>query len=220
MAAGDISKALRDRVRAHLGEPSQEGILSSDIYAFLNLAQHNVVRRLNDNAMPEMCAIATGSLSSSMAALPATFVRERFVEIGATNIRARRWDISELDALDNNTLTEPSSSNPYYFIWYSTGAAGLRLQVDVGLPTSTLGYRLHYVKQPTDMSDSVDPVLSAEKHGLLVSYALWLAWHQLEEPKEAERQWAEYVKQVNRINSRHSRRTGRRRNEAQPGDAA
>ena len=218
MAAGDVSKALRDRVRAYLGQVSQEGILSVDIYKFLNRAQHNLVRRLNDNAMPEMLEVASGNLTASRAALPADFVRERFVEFGASDIRAERWNISELDALDNNTFTVPSTTNPYYYVWYDASDAALRLQMDVGA-SSTGAYKLHYVKQPTDMSDAADPILRSDKHHLLIYYALWLAWHQLQEAAQAEYMWGEYIKGANRINGRHSR-LNRRRNESKPGDAA
>lgn len=218
MATGDVSKALRDRVRAYLGQVSQEGILSVDIYKFLNRAQHNLVRRLNDNAMPEMLEVASGNLTASRAALPSDFVRERFVEFGASDIRAERWNISELDALDNNTFTVPSTTNPYYYIWYDASDAALRLQMDVGA-SSTGAYKLHYVKQPTDMSDAADPILRSDKHHLLIYYALWLAWHQLHEAAQAEYMWGEYIKGVNRINGRHSR-PNRRRNESKPGDAA
>jgi len=216
MAAGDVSDALVDRVRAHVGQPSQNGILTVDIFKFLNLAQSNLVRRLNDNAMPELCAIASGTLTASRVGLPSDFMRERFVEVGASNIRARQWDISELDALDNNTLTVPSTTNPYYFIWYNATDAALRLQVELNVPASTSAYKLHYVKQPADMTTSVDPVLGVEKHGLLVEFALWLAWHQIGEAEEAERHWALYVEGINRVNARH--RFGGRRNEGKPGD--
>lgn len=218
MATGDVSKALRDRVRAYLGQVSQEGILSVDIYKFLNRAQHNLVRRLNDNAMPEMLEVVSGNLTASRAALPSDFVRERFVEFGASDIRAERWNISELDALDNNTFTVPSTTNPYYYIWYDASDKALRLQMDVGA-SSTGAYKLHYVKQPTDMSDAADPILRSDKHHLLIYYALWLAWHQLHEAAQAEYMWGEYIKGVNRINGRHSR-PNRRRNESKPGDAA
>ena len=216
MAAGDVSKSLVDLVRAHLGEASQQGMLTVDIYAFLNRAQYQVARRLNDNAIPELCEIATGSLTNSRVGLPSDFIRERYVDIGATNIRARRWNISELDALDNNTLYTPSPTKPYYYIWYNATDAALRLHVDISAPTSSSAYALHYIKAPTDMSDSLDPILTADKHGMLVACTLWMCWHQMGQPKEAERQWREFIKLVNAQNSRHRR--GGRRNESKPGD--
>lgn len=202
-------------MRAHTGQVSESGLLEVDIFYFLNLAQSNLVRRLNDNAIPELCAIATGSLTAARVALPSDFMRERFVEFGASSIRARRWDISELDALDTNTLTTPSTTNPFYYIWYNATDGALRLHIDVGA-TSTAAYALHYVKQPADMTTSVDPVIGKDKHGLLVEYALWLAWHQLGQPEEAERHWALYIEGINRINARH--RFGGSRNEDKPGD--
>jgi len=219
MAAGDTADALRDRVRAYLGEVSESGILTADIWKFLNRAQHNLVRRLNDNAMPEMLAVASGTLTNSRVALPSDFVRERFVEFGATDIRSRRWNISELDALDNNTLTAPSTTTPFYFLWYDVTDGALRLKMEVGDDASTGAYKLHYVKQPTDMDTDTDPILSADKHHLLIYYALWLGWHQLQEPEQAERMWAQYIQGINRINARHSR-LHKRRNESKPGDAA
>jgi len=218
MAAGDISDGLRDRVRAYIGQASQSGILAADIFKFLNRGQHNLVRRLNDNAMPELLAIASGTLTNSRVALPADFVRERFLDIGATEIRATRWDITELDALDDNTLFVPSLSDPFYYIWYDVTDVALRLQVDVNSAASTAAYKLHYVKQPTDMTTDADPLIRADKHHLLVYYALWRCWHQRQEAKEAERMWGEYIRGINRINARHTGRN-KRRNEGKPGDA-
>lgn len=216
MAAGDVSQALRDLVRAHLGQPSQEGILTSDVYAFLNRAQFQVVRRLNDNAMPELCEVATGTLTNSRAALPTDFVRERYLEIGSDNVRARRWDISQLDALDNNTLFEPSATKPYYYIWHNPTDGATRLHVEIGDPTSSEAYKLHYVKAPTAMDDSTDPIIAADKHPLIVACALWMCWHYMRQPEEAEYQWGEFIRLVNAMNSRHSR--GGTRNESTPGD--
>jgi len=216
MAAGDVTDGLVDLVRAHLGQASQAGMLTVDILKFLNMGQAAVVRRLNDNAMPELCAVVSGTLTASRVAFPADFMRERFVEFGATDIWARRWNITELDALDNNTLTAPSLTTPYQYTWKNVTDNALRLHIAVAAPTSTGAYKLHYVKQPADMTTDVDPVIGRDKHGLLVEFALWLSWIQRGQAEEGERHWALMIDGINRINARHSR--GGSRNESKSGD--
>jgi len=216
MAAGDIAKSLRDTVRARIGEPSETGVETVDIYAFLNEAVYDVMWRINDGAMPEMTDLATGTLTNSRVALPATFWREWLVQIGASDYVAQQWDISELDALANNTLTAPSATNPYYFVWYNVTDAAIRLHVEVGNPADSSAYDIFFVKTPTDMSDSVDPELTAALHELLVDYCTMRCREQRGEYGEAERLRRGYIAKIDAINSRY--REGSR-NEGRGGDA-
>jgi len=202
--AGAVAQGLRDRVRARVGKPSESGLETVDIYAWLNEAQHELIWRLNDGAIPEMTAIATGVLTNSRVALPTLYWRDWLLQIGTTDKVATRWDVTELDALDNNTLTLPAADNPYYFVWYHPTDAAVRLQVDISSPTSTDAYDLYYVKTPTDMSDSVDPVLTAEKHELLLDFAVIRYREQRGEYPEAQRIWNGYIAKINAWNSRYA----------------
>lgn len=204
MAAGDIAKALRDTVRARMGEPSETGLETVDIYLFLNEAQHNLMWRLHDGAMPEMSGIATGTLTNSRVALPADYLREWLVQIGATDEVAQLWDVSELDALDNNTLTAPAADNVYYFLWKDPTDGALRLNVEMGNPASAAAYDIFYMKIAVDMSDSVDPVLTEDKHDLLVDFAVMRCREQRHEWAEAQRILNGYLHKVNQLNSRYS----------------
>jgi len=203
MATGDVSKALRDRVRQRVGQASQDGLLPEDIYAFLNRAQYDLGWRLHDAAMPEMTDIASGNLTASRVALPADFWRERTVDVGATNVVATRWNITELDALDDNTLLTPSAANPYYYIWEQAADGATRLLVDVSDAASTLAYRIRYLKNPTDMSDTADPLYKSNKHSMLVEFAVMM-YHQMKlNDGERGRSWQQYLAQIIAINTRY-----------------
>ncbi len=215
MPVGDISKALKSRVRAILGQPSKQGVEDAWIYLHLNRAQYDLGWRLCDAAMPELTAVATGNMTASAIALPSDFWRERELYVGAEGVRARRWPVSQLDALATNVHITPSADMPFYYIW-DTGAGTVKLLVDIGSPTSTAAYELFYVKCPTAMSDTSDPVWSEECCDLLVMFAVARFRESAREYQEAERVWRAYRDAIAVVNSRHEDGT---LYEGTPGDA-
>ena len=49
--AGEVSQALKADVRSRIGEPSEQGVLTSEIYGALNEAQRELLNQLNDVAL-------------------------------------------------------------------------------------------------------------------------------------------------------------------------
>lgn len=217
MAAGDITKALSDQVRARLGEASKQGLLDDDIYAHMSRGQYDLAWRLNDGLIPELTKEASGNLASSRATLPGDFLRERLVMIGATDVVARRASITELDALDDNSLWLPSLTNPFYYIWYNITAAAVVLLVDVSNAASTDAYKLKYVAKPTEVDASTDPDYDSNLYGLIVDFAVMRGRQMQKEYAEAERLWRRYQDQVRVMNSRYE--LGRLHEDV-PGDVA
>jgi len=217
MAAGDLSDALRDRVRQRVGQSSQSGLLDEDIFAFLNRAQYDLGWRLHDAAMPELTEVASGSLTASRVALPTDFWREVTVDIGTGSSRQTcvRWPVTQLDALDNNTLLTPSTSSPYYFIWYQATDGALRLIIDLGNAASTSAYQLRYVKLPTTMTTDVDPLYKSDKYGMIVDFACMM-YHQMKgNDAQRARLWQQYIAQIITVNTRYMPGT---LHEGKPGD--
>ncbi len=179
--AGETTQALRDKVRERLGKASEYGFTDDALYSYLTEAQRAIIAMLPDAALPGATATATGNLTASEAALPSDFWRERLVLVGDDEIEAKPWSVAEADLL--NYLT-PSATNPYYFIFYSATAGGVRLIVQQGDPSSTAAYKVLYVKVPPALSDTVDPVLSSAYHEAMVDFAVMRC-------REARTEWAE-----------------------------
>jgi len=185
MAAGDITDKLVDQVRMRLGEASKQGVEDEEIIGYLNFAQRDLAVRFNDAAIPELTPVASGNLVASRAPLPANFQRVRLLAIGSNKIPARRWPVPERDAFTDNIYVAPGATEPYYWLFYNTTDVAVRFHVEVGDPSSTDPYELHYTQNPTAMSTDVDPQINVRWHGLMVDLAVALA-------RCAKGRWAEY----------------------------
>ena len=202
MAAGDKSDALLDRVRARIGEPSKSGILDDVLWQFVNLAQLDLIERLDDNDIPELTEIASGSLTNSRVGLPADFLRPRLLLIGSNEIPARRWPVHELDALEGSTVYVPSLTDPYYYIWRDATDDAIRLKVEVGNASSTDAYKLFYTKLPAAIDTDTDPDFGDHLHDLLVDYTVSLCRMVAKEYGERDRVRRQYFDQVATFSSR------------------
>mgnify|MGYP004704319419 CR=1 FL=1 len=172
MAAGDITKELRDRIRTLLGKTAVQGLSDADIYLHLNRAAWDLGWRLADAAMPETFKHVTGSMSASAIALPADFWRERTLYIGTGLVAARWWPLSRLDQLEDSTAKIPSETEPYAYLWPATEGGSAQINVLVGDPASTLTYSFYYQRRPPAMSASVDPVFNTVTCDALVQFAV------------------------------------------------
>jgi len=205
MAAGDITKAMRDRVRATLGEYSQQGVGDAEIYLHMNRAGYDVGWRLADAAIPEMTKRATGSMTSNQITLPSDFWRERVVYIGSALVMAKWWPISQLDALygiqgSTSTVHVPSATEPYAYIWPAAESAAVKINV-LG-PAATATYELYYQIKPTDMSASVDPVYSTTTCDAIVMFTVARFREQAKNFPESERVFRQYREKCMVTNSR------------------
>ncbi len=213
MAAGDVAKSLLAQVRYRLGAVATAGWTDAQIYSCLNQGQTDLGWRLKDAVMPT--AITTGTMTASRFSLPDTFWRERLLQIGTSQIVARRWFVSELDSLEGNALQIPSATTPYYYLWYNLTDTAVVVNVEVGNTAATDAYRLLYVSLPVTMSDSIDPLYGDALLPLLVDFAVARARQGRAEYGEAERVWKDYLGGITLINSRYGPGP---RAESKPGD--
>lgn len=197
MAAGAITSELITLVRSRYGEPSEQGLFTSYILGFLNLAQNNLALMCNDAAVWALTEQATAALTldEEPYALPANFLRERVVKY--KTIVAHRLEVIRLDSIANNVYRLPTETEPRYFIWNG------KLYLKAG--TKTAGsYYLDYIKSPSQMSESVDPILGREFDEAMVTCALSFCREGRGHSEEAESLWQEYLGMIKVMNSRHS----------------
>jgi len=215
MAAGDVTDELVSRVRTRLGEPSESGMLTSDIISFLNYAQYDLVWRIDDAALKGLTTTATGTASSASdpcpddaieAALPTDLMRERTVL--CDDVQATRIEVSELDSPVHNVYRSPSDEEPQYMIWNGM------LYIIAG-DTTDHSYTLYYVAEPTDVATDTDPDLEPEHHSMLINMAVARSREMKGNVGEKQR-----LIKVYRTNTRiHNSRWGTDRYENIPGDS-
>lgn len=144
MAAGDISKAMLSLVRSRIGEPAESVVRDAEIYMHLNEAQMTVVSEEGlDAALLSATELRTGLWTAGVYdyALPADFLRERFVSVNG--FLARRIPLVQIGALTTNTQFTASKIKPYYSI-----ANGLLRFYTGGETPDALAYKLYYVRKP------------------------------------------------------------------------
>jgi len=216
MAAGDITKALRDNVRVRAGEASQDGILDAQIIAYMNAAVDDILIRVDNGPLSSCSATATGNLTEAAepchtgavsVALPADFVREITLLYG--DEQAQLIEVSRLDEIDNNAHRAPTTTNVYYYIWDGS------IFAEAGT-VATKAYSLYYIQRPAVMSLTVDPTISGEFYGLIEDFAVAKCREQVGQYDEKQRILAHYSARCTVLNSRW----GAPVYEGSPGDAA
>jgi len=216
MAAGDITKELRDNVRVRVGEASQSGILDAQIVAYMNAAMDDLLIRVDNAPFSSCTATDTGNLTEAAepchtgavsATLPTDFIRE--ITVFYVDEQANLIEVSRLDEIDNSSHREPSATNVYYYIWDGS------LFAEAGAVT-TKAYTLHYIQRPTEMSLTVDPTVSDEFHGLIEDFAVARCREQLGQFEEKQRILQHYSNRCLVLNSRWKAPAY----EGMPGDAA
>jgi hypothetical protein len=201
--AGDISQALKDRVRSVLGQPSKQGVLDEHIYLFLNRAQYDLGWRVAEGAMRCLAQLKSDDMAASAIALPEDFWREQQVYVGADVVRAARWPVTQLDALDTVSQFAPAAENPFYYVW-DDGEGDVQILVRIGDDDSTDPYDLFYIGTPPSLSGSADPVWPSDLCDLLVMYAVYRFRQVAQQWEEAERVFRAYVDGVVAVNSRYA----------------
>lgn len=215
MAAGDITKILRDNVRVRVGEPSKTGILDAQVLAYLNAAQDDLLIRVDNGALGSVSETDTGNLTAAAepchtgavsVALPADFVREIIVMYD--DIQAKLVEVSELDQLDDSYHRAPSTTNPYYYIWNEL------LYVEAGTTAQT-AYSLYHINRPAVLTLTVDPTISDEFFGMMEDFAVARCREQTGDYDEKRRILEQYKNRCIVLNSRW----GAPVYEGEPGDS-
>ena len=212
MAAGDVTKALRNAVRARIGPASTLGFTDAQIYSYLSYSQHDIAWRVPDAALNELTSVASGNLAGSSFTVPTDFLRERLVKVGTTGVVAGRVSVAEQKSI---SALEPTATNPFYYLWYDGSTVKFRLFV--GNDVSTLAYTLMYVAAPTAVDASTDPLLNTGLHGLMVQFAVRRCRELRGEYDLAQVELAAYLASVSVVAFRYGHT---KRNDGAPGDPA
>jgi hypothetical protein len=167
MPAGDRAKTSLRVVRERLGD--LEGVTWTDatLYLLLNGAQRTLAQLLADGALWGLQEVAALTVvGSPMAAdLPADFLRERAVWLDEA--QAQRRSVDTLDEL-TRALTMPTDEHPAYMIW--DGAVHFYAST-----VRTTSGSLWYIREPVDMSGSVDPDIPEALTDAMETWAVALA---------------------------------------------
>jgi len=204
MAAGDISKALKADVRSRVAEPSEQGILDTEIYGALNEAQRELLNQLNDIALTPV--MEEGPLSITADENPYAFPSDlqRLRGVKYKTVETKPWPVRHLGALSNNVLHTPSETNVYLVQWSQAAPNAGNIFLRAGSKTAAGGNEIvvRYLETPAVMSDSVDPSLQGgQYYGLMVTHAV-MRLREKQDFDEAERLWQEFQEGVAIINSR------------------
>ena len=115
--AGEVSQALKADVRSRIGEPSEQGVLTKEIYGALNEAQRELLNQLNDVALTAVMEEYPISITADEMpyAYPTDLQRLRGVKY--KTVEAKPWPVRHLGALANNVLHTPSETNVYLIQW-------------------------------------------------------------------------------------------------------
>jgi hypothetical protein len=182
MAAGDVTKALSTSLGVRLEDPSGDTFTETLKIEMLNKALIQLTNLLHDGYFTELESVGTGKTLTSTAlaftGLTAGILRGKegikAVKVTPGGVTANAKWATEIDLSNikrtENTLLAYSDSQPMYFCWAS------KIYILCTTYTSTT-IDVHYLKIPTDMSTSVDPVINTSLHSILILLAESLCWN-------------------------------------------
>ena len=203
--AGEVSQALKADVRSRIGEPSEQGVLTSEIYGALNEAQRELLNQLNDVALTAVMEEYPISITADEMpyAYPTDLQRLRGVKY--KTVEAKPWPVRHLGALANNVLHTPSETNVYLIQWSQAAPNAGNFFLRAGSKVIGGGSEIvvRYLETPAVMSDTVDPsFLGNNLHGLMVTHAVMRMREKQNKDEEAERLWSEFNEGCAILNSR------------------
>jgi hypothetical protein len=198
-------------VRLRVGDLSADNWKDPALYAFLSEGQRHLARYLTDGALYMLASIAETALEADVAEydLPADFLRDRALKY--KSVWARRWPLSEEEALRRPGQMQPTEDNPFYII-RGTQVRFPRLTV-----TQDNGdaFALWYVRLPLDIAGDQEPELPVTLHNLIEDFAVARCFEGREEFGTAALMQAHVLEQVLMVNARY---TGQRAFDGVPRD--
>lgn len=174
MATGDISKALKAKVRTLLDESSAGFWSDTEIYNALSDGQREIVNIIlsmykqrsaitANEKLPEVLrnVFATTNSATGTQNLPTDYLTYLALYITTTNvpIYVRSEGIDKHQRV--NTYLASSSSQPY-----------VSISATQVVNETSVTWQMDYIKTPTDLSDSADPSLAPLAYQAMVSYAV------------------------------------------------
>lgn len=183
MAAGDISKELSDRLAVRLEDSTEVDFDPEIRYKALSEAQRQLGLLLNNAYLSELQAIEY-NISVSLQKIDFDDVDSDGIykgNEGIIGVDVKIGDEStykgaiEQDVTQRrrniNRYSSGTDKRPTYYIY----AQQIFIQVET---YTDLLANVFYLQHPTDMSDSVDPVLNESLHGIILDLAEGFCWSQ------------------------------------------
>lgn len=168
MAAGDITQDMIATVRYRLGDPGGARYSEAEILSYLNEAQRETADSLCDAALWALTRVQSIPLiaGTSTYALETDFLRQSRVLYKGYD--ATLWPIHDWRAIRDNAHHETSETNPYYVIW-----DGKSIEFAVGTVTQAGSEKAYvwYVKEPTEISLTVDPEFPKHFRNIIEQHA-------------------------------------------------
>jgi len=203
--AGEISQDLLARTRTCLNEPAAITWQDSELYRYLVEAQRDLVgERLPDAAVWQCQEIVRGTWTNGVYeySLPGDFLRARYAAIGGASLAAATpavyISLEEFNAMLANNYFGASKTNPFWSVDHNL------LKFHTGSQNPDVAtYWLLYVRQPTDLSSTVDPEVARIYEAALVDFAVSRAREQQRNFGEAQRMMAHYKARVAAICERY-----------------
>jgi len=183
--AGEITTSMLDELGIRLEDADEVNFTQVFKLEALNKAQLQLTQMLHNAYLTELeveqsaidwSGIATsGYATSGLTYAPvmrgSQGILKVSVQIGGSGsyIYATRLDLQKIKRVENTYLVG-SNDNPLYYVFSNV------IYVSVTSPYTLLKGRVLYLRLPTTMTISFDPVLNSSLHPLIVSLAEGTAW--------------------------------------------
>ena len=182
---------------------------NSNINDFINEGQRVFATLITSEAIPALKEIATADTVDGQQsyALPSDFVRYINLEWksnGVKYISCIKLPITERDALTENTLYTPSTTQPYVIVTND----GLYLFPTPSSSDSNVGsayLQLDYIRQPATLSNDTDePEIDLQYHHFLIDYATARAFQIMGQAERAKILYDKFYENIKAINLKFS----------------
>jgi len=197
MSTGDITDASVDELQIRMEDPAGQKFTESLCLDALNYAQKKTALFLHRNYLSELEVLTSaGDATSSKKdynALEPLNGAEGVLEVYSADKSKylKRTRVEEQKRTENTYLVGGATNLIYYLwggdVWITTGSADESLQI-------------YYLVTPAEMTTSVDPVLNASLHDIILKFAeaiLWTANNKLDRRISA---YKDAVNQIKRLN--------------------
>ncbi|RMG43484.1 MAG: hypothetical protein D6732_00040 [Methanobacteriota archaeon] len=210
------SAEMLARVRTLLDEASAGLWSDSEIYSALSDGQRAIVQsvlaiyKVKKGDLPKVLAplvtYAAGALTSAgnpNATLPSDFLYHLNVEYDPTGSSQKPCIVvdqkEEGRILRNNTYYSASNTDAFYLAYYDVDTSGNYIFHFDPTNSTTGAYAIRYIKTPTDIDGSTNPILPEIAHNAIVQYAFAELLAKDEKYTEANYEFRKFTQQLSQL---------------------
>lgn len=202
--AGEITQEIMGNVAGRMGDPAYDRFTESEILSYINAGFREIVDLCVDRALWQLTYVDETELvaATSTYDLPSDMARPTLLLY--KTIPAVLWPHHQLRFLKKpNANADASETAPYWTIWNDD----IELFVGSGGVTQDNGdtIELWYIKEPTTVSESVDPELGVWFYNAVETYACSMCWAQGQgDPDQSRRELMHFYAELQRINAHYT----------------